>query len=128
MSSFRLLARRTAPALRRFSTETPVAGKNAYLANLEAVGHHAAETTELWRKISNYVCLPAIAVCGAWVYNLEMEHKAHIEHEKAENDGQYPFPPAYEYLSMRRKPFPWGPNSLFFNAEVQKNLAEDSEE
>lgn len=40
--SFRLLTRRAAPALRRFSTETPVAGKNAYLANLEAVEHHAA--------------------------------------------------------------------------------------
>ncbi|KAE9408199.1 mitochondrial cytochrome c oxidase subunit VIa [Gymnopus androsaceus JB14] len=113
--SFRLLARRTAPALRRFSTETPVAGKNAYLANLEAVEHHAAETTELWRKISYYVCIPAIAVCSAWVYN------------KAENDGQIPFPPEYEYLNIRRKPFPWGPNSLFFNEETQKNLSEAEE-
>ncbi|KAJ3816045.1 cytochrome c oxidase, subunit VIa [Lentinula lateritia] len=123
--SFRLLVRRTAPTLRRFSTETPVVGKNAYLANLEAVEHHAAETTELWRKISHYVCIPAIAVCAAWVYNIEMEHKAHLEHEMAENDGHLPAPPAYEYLNVRRKPFPWGPNSLFYNPEVQTNLSEE---
>ncbi|KAJ4486012.1 cytochrome c oxidase, subunit VIa [Lentinula aciculospora] len=123
--SFRLLARRTAPALRHFSMEAPVAGKNAYLANIEAVEHHAAETTELWRKISHYVCLPAIAVCSAWVYNIEMEHKAHLQHEMAENDGELPLPPTYDYLNIRRKPFPWGPNSLFFNSEVQKNLSEE---
>ncbi|KIK70881.1 hypothetical protein GYMLUDRAFT_150285 [Collybiopsis luxurians FD-317 M1] len=116
--SFRLIARRTAPTLRRFSTETPVPGKNAYLANIEAVEHHAAETTDLWRKISWYVCIPAIAVCSAWVYNIEMEHKAHQEHERSENDGHISFPPSYEYLNVRRKPFPWGPNSLFYNPEV----------
>ncbi|KAF9076177.1 cytochrome c oxidase, subunit VIa [Rhodocollybia butyracea] len=125
--SFRLLARRTTPALRRFSTETPAPVKNAYLANLEAVEHHAAETTDLWRKISWYVCIPAIAVCSAWVYNIEMEHKAHQAHEKAENDGHVVYPPDYEYLNVRRKPYPWGPNSLFFNSEVQKNLAQAEE-
>ncbi|KAF5385488.1 hypothetical protein D9757_005371 [Collybiopsis confluens] len=128
--SFRLLARRTVPALRRFSTETTATTKssNAFLANIEAVEHHAAETTELWRKISWYVCIPAIAVCSAWVYNLEMEHKSHLEHEKAENDGKIVLPPAYEYLNMRRKPYPWGPNSLFFNPETQKDLSVEGEE
>ncbi|KAG7099169.1 hypothetical protein E1B28_001040 [Marasmius oreades] len=109
---------------RRFATETPIQTKNAYLAQIEEVEHHAAQTTELWRKISWYVCIPAIAVCGAWVYNLETEHKQHIEHLRAENDGVLPQPPSYEYLNIRRKPFPWGRNSLFFNSEVQKDMTD----
>jgi hypothetical protein len=36
----------------------------------------------------------------------------------AENDGKLPQPPRYEYLNKRNKPFPWGPNSLFFNPRV----------
>ncbi|KAK7059055.1 Cytochrome c oxidase subunit 6A [Paramarasmius palmivorus] len=111
---------------RGFASEVPTQTKNAYIAHMEAVEHHAAETTELWRKISYYVCIPAITVCAAWVYNLESEHKHHIEHLKEENDGVYPQPPEYEYLNIRRKPFPWGMNSLFFNPEVQKNLEEEA--
>ncbi|THV07678.1 mitochondrial cytochrome c oxidase subunit VIa [Dendrothele bispora CBS 962.96] len=120
----RLLARRAGPAFRRFSTEAPTTHKSPYIAELEAVEHHAHETTDLWRKISFYVCIPAIAVCSAWVWNIEAEHKAHSEHLKHENDGVMPQPPAYEYLNVRRKPYPWGPNSLFFNHEVQKDMAE----
>jgi hypothetical protein len=52
------------------------------------------------------------------VYNVESEHFHHLEHEKAENDGVIVQPPAYEYLNRRAKPFPWGNNVLFFNAEV----------
>ncbi|ESK97980.1 cytochrome c oxidase subunit via [Moniliophthora roreri MCA 2997] len=110
---------------RGFASEVPTQTKNAYVTHLEAVEHHAAETTELWRKISYYVCIPAIAVCSAWVYNLESEHKHHIDHLIEENGGEYPQPPAYEYLNIRRKPFPWGMNSLFFNPEVQRNLEEE---
>ncbi|KAF5375152.1 hypothetical protein D9758_000380 [Tetrapyrgos nigripes] len=124
--AFRLLARRSAPIFRRFSTEAPVTSKNAYLAEMEAIEHHAHETTELWRKISYYVCIPAIATCSIWVYQVEKEHKDHLEHMRHENDGVMPQPPAYEYLNVRRKPYPWGPNSLFFNPEVQKNLAEEA--
>ncbi|KIL70944.1 hypothetical protein M378DRAFT_155892 [Amanita muscaria Koide BX008] len=92
---------------------------------MEAVEHHAAETTELWRKISWYVCIPAIITCTAWVYNAEAEHNAHLDHLRAENDGHLPEAPTYDYLNRRVKPYPWGVNSLFFNPHAQKNL-EDS--
>ncbi|KAL0071933.1 Cytochrome c oxidase subunit 6A [Marasmius tenuissimus] len=109
---------------RGFATEATTQVKNAYVAEMEAVEHHAAQTTELWRKISWYVCIPGIAVCGAWVYNLEKEHMEHLEHLKHENDGVLPQPPEYDYLNIRRKPFPWGNNSLFFNTEVQRDMAD----
>ena len=62
--------------------------------------------------------LITVAVCTAWVYNAEVEHAAHIEHIKAENGGELPETPAYDFINRRSKPFPWGPNSLFFNPHV----------
>jgi Cytochrome c oxidase subunit VIa len=59
-----------------------------------------------------------VAVCVAWVYNAEVEHKAHLDHIKAENGGVLPELPGYDYLNKRAKPFPWGMNSLFFNPHV----------
>lgn len=61
----------------------------------------------------------------AWVYNVEQEHHAHEEHEKELHGGKLPEAPAYEYLNRRVKPFPWGNNSLFFNAEVNKDMEEE---
>ncbi|KAF8922670.1 mitochondrial cytochrome c oxidase subunit VIa [Mucidula mucida] len=104
-------------------TEAELAN-SAYLKELEAVHHHGAETGDLWRKISYYVCIPAIIVCGAYVYNLEVKHNEHLDHLRAENDGKLPEPPAYEYLNRRVKPFPWGANSLFFNPAVQKDMSD----
>ncbi|RDB29218.1 Cytochrome c oxidase subunit 6A, mitochondrial [Hypsizygus marmoreus] len=93
-----------------------------YIAEQEALSHHATDTTNLWRKISYFVCVPAIAVCVAWVYNAEAEHKHHLDHLRAEHDGHLPEGPAYEYLNRRGKPFPWGMNSLFFNPHSNKDL------
>jgi hypothetical protein len=59
-----------------------------------------------------------VLVGGIWTYKVEMEHKAHIEHERHENGGQLPEAPAYDHMNRRVKPFPWGQNALFFNPEV----------
>ncbi|KAF8585579.1 mitochondrial cytochrome c oxidase subunit VIa, partial [Ramaria rubella] len=78
----------------------------------------SVETTDLWRKISLYVCAPATLVCVAWVRNVEAEHTNHLEHIKEENGGELPETPQYDYLHKRAKPFPWGMNSLFYNPHV----------
>ncbi|PPQ62746.1 hypothetical protein CVT24_000440 [Panaeolus cyanescens] len=120
-TSVRQLAR--AVPRRNFAT-TGESALEKYLAEDKALQHHAAQTTDLWRKISYYVCIPGIAVCVAWVYNAEVEHAAHIEHLKHENGGVLPETPGYDFLNRRAKPFPWGPNSLFFNAHVNKDMSE----
>ncbi|TFK30366.1 mitochondrial cytochrome c oxidase subunit VIa [Coprinopsis marcescibilis] len=119
-NSLRTVARRN---VRQFSAtaETPLA---KYIAEEQALTHHAAETTDLWRKISYYVCGPALIACSAWVYNVEVEHAAHIEHIKHENGGELPETPAYDHLNRRSKPFPWGMNSLFFNPHANKDLSD----
>ncbi|KAI4527392.1 mitochondrial cytochrome c oxidase subunit VIa [Schizophyllum commune Tattone D] len=109
---------------RGYLTPNPEAAEQ-FVARQKAVEQHAAETTDLWRKVSFYVCIPAMLLCGAYVYKKETDHLAHLEHLRHENDGVLPQPPEYEYLNMRRKPYPWGKNSLFFNPEVQKNLEEE---
>jgi len=99
-----------------------------WVTKREAVKHHAHDTTDLWRKISFYACLPAITACYFWVQKVEGEHAVHQEHLKAENDGHLPFPPDYEYMNMRSKPFPWGANSLFFNPHANKDVSAAAEE
>ncbi|KAF8905474.1 cytochrome c oxidase subunit VIa-domain-containing protein [Gymnopilus junonius] len=104
--------------------ETSAKGLEKYLSEDKDLQAHAAETADLWRKISFYACIPGIAVCVAWVYNTEVEHAAHIEHIKEEHGGELPETPTYDYLNRRAKPFPWGPNSLFFNSHVNKDLSD----
>ncbi|KAF5356262.1 hypothetical protein D9756_004156 [Leucocoprinus leucothites] len=119
-------ATRTAPRRSRGFAQAVAESENpalkTYLAEEQALASHAAHTSDLWRKISFYVCVPAIAVCCAWVYNVETEHAAHVEHIKHENGGELPETPAYDYLNRRGKPFPWGMNSLFFNPHANKNM------
>ncbi|KAK0232995.1 cytochrome C oxidase subunit [Armillaria fumosa] len=112
-------------AIEEYTSELVPNTKSPFLAELQAVEHHGAETGELWRKISYYVCLPAIVACSAWVYKLEVAHGEHLEHLRHENDGKLPEPPAYEYLNRRVRPYPWGPNTLFFNASVNKDMSEE---
>ncbi|KZP16842.1 X15341 cytochrome C oxidase subunit [Athelia psychrophila] len=122
-STARLAPRRA----RMYSEEiqpTMVKPTAEWQAQQDALTHHAAEAADLWRKISFYVCLPAILAGSIYVYNVEAKHKAHMDHLLEENDGVLPQPPAYEYLNRRVKPFPWGMNSLFYNPKVNRNMEE----
>ncbi|KAF8597734.1 mitochondrial cytochrome c oxidase subunit VIa [Ceratobasidium sp. AG-I] len=124
------LARVARRSGRTFATAADAGGD--YYAQRAAIKAHAAETTELWRKISFYVCMPIthclVVVGAAWVKKAEDAHHEHTEHLKHENDGHLPETPAYSYLNKRDKPFPWGMNSLFFNPEVQKDMSGAGEE
>ncbi|KIJ68555.1 hypothetical protein HYDPIDRAFT_37008 [Hydnomerulius pinastri MD-312] len=124
-SAARAVPRTASKGIRNLATDSAVISD--YHAKAEAVKHHAAQTTDLWRKISFYVAFPATFVTCAWVYNVEAEHAAHEEHLKAENDGKLPQPPEYEYLNRRVKPFPWGMNSLFFHPEFNKDMEQHDE-
>ncbi|RPD64857.1 mitochondrial cytochrome c oxidase subunit VIa [Lentinus tigrinus ALCF2SS1-7] len=122
----RRAALRAVPRARGFAA---AAGKQSYREQQEAMVAHAAETTELWRKISYFVCLPAIAACALWVRNVEAEHEAHKHHLMEENGGKLPETPKYEYLNRRAcGPFPWGNNTLFYNPKVNKDMNAADEE
>jgi len=118
-NSLRIVSRRV-PRAKSYTTSTP--GLSAYEREQEALKHHAAQATDLWRKISFYFCAPAVLTCVAWVYNVEAEHNAHTEHLREEHGGHLPEVPGYEYMNRRTKPYPWGMNTLFFNPHVNKNM------
>ncbi|KAH8120459.1 mitochondrial cytochrome c oxidase subunit VIa [Phellopilus nigrolimitatus] len=98
-----------------------------WLKNKADVEHHAAETTELWRKISFFVAVPTTILALLWVRRVENEHAEHQAHIKAEHGGEVPPVPEYHYLNKRAKPFPWGMNSLFFNPHANKDMNEAEE-
>lgn len=56
----------------------------------------AAET---WRKISIYVCIPALIAASANAYNLYARHQAHLEHERHEGHEAVKYP----YMRLRAK-------------------------
>ncbi|EQB45541.1 hypothetical protein CGLO_15578 [Colletotrichum gloeosporioides Cg-14] len=96
---------------RRFASTTD----NAFVREREAAKHHAAGTTELWRKISIYACIPALALAGANAYVLWNEHWEHWSHmPPLEERVEYP------YQNIRTKNYQWGngDKTLFWNDSV----------
>ncbi|XP_074574941.1 cytochrome c oxidase subunit 6a, mitochondrial-like [Curcuma longa] len=66
--------------------------------NFSASAHDDAREAAKWEKIT----YAGIATCTILtIYNLS---KGHPHHEE---------PPAYPYLHIRNKEFPWGPDGLF---------------
>ncbi|THV72506.1 hypothetical protein D6D27_09582 [Aureobasidium pullulans] len=95
------------PFQRRFaSTESSAfhgAEDNAFNRERKAVKDHAAATSDLWRKLSIYVTIPALLIAGANAYVLWNEHWGHWEHmEPLEERPEYP------YQNIRTKNFYWG--------------------
>ena len=75
-------------------TPTPIPKRN-----YSSSGHHDdAYETAKWEKIT-YLGIAACTFLAVW--NLSKGHP-HFEE-----------PPAYEYLHIRNKEFPWGPDGLF---------------
>ncbi|RMY65887.1 hypothetical protein D0863_08804 [Hortaea werneckii] len=77
--------------------------KNAFNSERAAVKEHAAATSDLWRKLSIYVVIPAIAIAGANAYRLWVEHWEHKSHEPPLEEQ-----PEYPYQNIRTKNFFWG--------------------
>ncbi|KAK5664378.1 hypothetical protein OQA88_601 [Cercophora sp. LCS_1] len=99
------VAARARPAVqRRLASSTPgPAGENAFVRERRHVKEHAAGTTDLWRKISIYACVPALVLAGANAYNLYNEHWEHWSHlPPLEERVEYP------YQNIRTRNFPWG--------------------
>nr|ABK21401.1 unknown [Picea sitchensis]ABK27052.1 unknown [Picea sitchensis]ABR16190.1 unknown [Picea sitchensis] len=66
--------------------------------SFSSAGHDDAYETEKWKKIT----IAGIIACTALAtYSLSGEHE-HFEES-----------PAYPYLHIRNKEFPWGPDGLF---------------
>merc|ERR1712014_316309 len=122
-------AMRLAQASRASTSAGQLVGADAvgkdFTGEREKVADHAGHSAETWRKISYYVCLPLIAVYGIHIYNEEKAHAEHAEHLKEENGGEMPEKKVYTYMNVRKKAFPWGPQTIFFNPEVNAPASDE---
>ncbi|PYI30748.1 mitochondrial cytochrome c oxidase subunit VIa [Aspergillus indologenus CBS 114.80] len=88
---------------------------NEFNREREAVKHHAAATSDLWRKLSIYAVAPIVILGGLNAYNLWEEHWEHWDHmPPLEERTEYP------YQNIRVKNFPWGDGdkTIFWNSSV----------
>ncbi|KAI0521104.1 cytochrome c oxidase, subunit VIa [Xylaria bambusicola] len=111
----RLAAQLRAPAVRSTIQRRLASTENKFVKEREGIKHHAASTTELWRKISIYAVIPVLILSGVNAYNLWNEHWEHWEHmPPLEERVEYP------YQNIRTKNFPWGDGdkTLFWNSKV----------
>ncbi|KAI9674951.1 MAG: Cytochrome c oxidase subunit 6A, mitochondrial [Caeruleum heppii] len=88
---------------------------NAFNRERQAIKAHAAATSDLWRKLSIYVVIPAIVIASINAYNLWNEHWEHWAHEPPLEER-----PEYPYMNVRTKNFFWGDGdkTLFWNDKV----------
>ncbi|QDS68476.1 hypothetical protein FKW77_010843 [Venturia effusa] len=88
---------------------------NAFNRERAAVKQHAAESSDLWRKLSLYVAIPCLIIASANAYTLWNEHWEHEAHRPPPEER-----PQYEYMNIRNKLYPWGDGhkTLFWNDKV----------
>nr|WLR81396.1 cytochrome c oxidase subunit VIa [Metschnikowia bicuspidata] len=84
--------------------------------------HHSEGITELWKKITFYVALPAVTLTAIPVTKTETEHAEHREHLRHLSDEEWPV--QYEYQNLRQKKFFWGDGdkTLFWNSDVNRHV------
>ncbi|GAB1211227.1 hypothetical protein ATERTT37_000340 [Aspergillus terreus] len=79
------------------------------------VKHHAASTSDLWKKLSIFAVIPCLILGSVNAYNLWEEHWEHWEHmPPLEERTEYP------YQNIRVKNYPWGDGdkTIFWNSDV----------
>ncbi|KAL8741401.1 MAG: hypothetical protein Q9190_005992 [Brigantiaea leucoxantha] len=79
------------------------AADNAFNRDRLAMKLHAEKSSELWRKLSIYVCIPALILASLNAWNLWNEHWEHWETLPPLDQR-----PQYSYLNIRTKKFFWG--------------------
>ncbi|CCX13586.1 cytochrome c oxidase-like protein [Pyronema domesticum] len=131
MFSARVLSRAVArqqPVLRRFNSNSASqiiqgskAEGNAFIAEREAIRKHAAESAELWRKLSIYATVPFLIIAAVNAKNLWDEHWEHWSHMPPLEERT-----EYSYQNIRAKNFPWGDGdkTLFWNDKVNYHKTE----
>ncbi|KAK4608923.1 Cytochrome c oxidase subunit 13, mitochondrial [Fulvia fulva] len=88
---------------------------NAFNRERQAVKEHAAESSDLWRKLSIYVVIPSLIIASVNAWRLWDEHWEHVAHgPPLEEKTEYP------YQNIRTKNYFWGDGdkTLFWNPKV----------
>lgn len=106
------------PAFPRVDKKAGEEFKKAY----EEKVHHSVGVTQLWKKITYIVAVPALILAAVPVINIEMKHAKHREHLRHIPDEEWPV--QYDYQNIRQKKFFWGDGdkTLFWNSDVNRHI------
>ncbi|CAK9435472.1 uncharacterized protein LODBEIA_P01990 [Lodderomyces beijingensis] len=99
----------------------PEAGKK-FMQEYETKVHHSEGITNLWKKLTYLVAIPAILLTAIPVAKVEFSHAEHRKHQAHLSDDEWP--QQYEYQNIRSKPFFWGDGdkTLFWNSDVNRHV------
>lgn len=94
----------------------------AFIKSYEEKKSHSAGVTNLWKKITYFVALPAILLTAIPVGQIELHHAEHRQHQKELSDEEWPV--QYDYQNIRSKKFFWGDGdkTLFWNSDVNRHI------
>ncbi|RDA91452.1 hypothetical protein CP533_6276 [Ophiocordyceps camponoti-saundersi (nom. inval.)] len=89
--------------LASFTPSTTPASENKFIKERQHIKAHAERTVEMWRKLSIYAVVPALALAGGNAYYLWNQHWEHWSHmPPLEERVEYP------YQNIRTKNYMWG--------------------
>ncbi|KAI5963348.1 uncharacterized protein KGF55_003140 [Candida pseudojiufengensis] len=93
-----------------------------FIKNYEEKVHHSESITNLWKKLTYVVAIPAIFLVAIPVGKIEMDHAKHREHTRHLSDEEWP--QQYDYQNIRSKPFFWGDGdkTLFWNSDINRHV------
>lgn len=97
----------------------------AYINTYTETREHAKSTFDLWRKVSIWVCIPALLASAVNTYFIEAEHAKHRAHDAEIPDEERL--PEFDYQNIRSKKYFWGDGdkTLFWNPEVNRHITRD---
>lgn len=95
---------------------------DAFIKEYEEKVHHSEGITNLWKKITYFVAIPAILLTSIPVVRTELHHSEHREHLKHLSDEEWPT--QYDYQNLRQKKFFWGDGdkTLFWNSDINRHI------
>ncbi|CAH2351036.1 cytochrome c oxidase subunit 13, mitochondrial [[Candida] railenensis] len=93
-----------------------------FIKKYEEKVHHSEGVTNLWKKITYFVAIPAILLAAVPIINIELHHAKHREHQKHLSDEEWPT--QYDYQNIRNKKFFWGDGdkTLFWNNDCNRHI------
>ncbi|KAL7663613.1 Cytochrome c oxidase subunit [[Candida] zeylanoides] len=84
--------------------------------------HHSEGVTNMWKKVTYFVAIPAILLTAIPVGITEMHHAEHRKHQAELSDDEWPT--QYDYMNIRSKKFFWGDGdkTLFWNDACNRHV------
>ncbi|EGW33228.1 uncharacterized protein SPAPADRAFT_60564 [Spathaspora passalidarum NRRL Y-27907] len=100
------------------------AAGEAFVKEHEAKVAHSKGISDLWKKLTFFVAIPAILLTAIPVTKVELEHAEHRKHQRHMSDEEWPV--QYAYQNLRTKPYFWGDGdkTMFWNSDVNRHVQE----